>query len=107
MIVTKMDLVADVVAASAAIEDRVGLAFAGDVPEVHFVQNYTRTELVNFSELIENVDAPDSNAREKLKRRQEYDRQMAACVERSSNHLFVARCALNAVIDSDYELTSK
>lgn len=106
MIVTKMDLVVDDVAASAAIEDRVGSAFAGDVPEVHFVQNYTRTELVNFSELIENVDAPDSNAREKLKRRQEYDRQVAACVERSSNHLLVARCALNAVIDSDYELTS-
>ena len=99
VIVTKMDLVADGVAASAAIEHRVALAFAGDVPEVHFVQNYTRTELVSFSELIERANAPDSSAREKLKRRQAYDRLVGACVERSSNHLFVARCALNAVLD--------
>ena len=99
IIVAKIDLVKS--AAKEAIEHRIGLAFAGDVPEVHYVQNYTRSELEKSSKLIDRVSAEGLKKHEQINIRQEYDNWVKDCTKRSSDHLFVVRCALNAVMLSD------
>jgi hypothetical protein len=86
-------------AAKATLKTRITSALAGeDVPDIHFVQNYTRDELQGFSEIIKDVSNPRLGQREKLKARDAYEEMIRSCTDRSSHHLGVARLALVAVL---------
>lgn len=86
-------------AAKATLKTRITSALAGeDVPDIHFVQNYTRDELQGFSEIIKDVSNPRLGQREKLKARDAYEEMIRSCTDRSSRHLGVARLALVAVL---------
>ncbi len=106
IVVTKIDLVNDFAVTQNTIEHRIARAFTSsvsdDVPEVHFVHNYIRSELEEKYELIQRLQGKDLKAREQVELRGEYDEWIESCRQRNSDHLHVARCALNAVDDSDY-----
>ena len=67
------------------------------------MQNYTRSELEKSSKLIGRVSAQGLKEHEQIKVIQEYDNLVRDCTKRGRDHLFVARRALNAVIDAENE----
>ena len=89
--------------ARAQVELRISTALAGDVPDVHFVHNFTRTELQEeFTEIKNRASTAGMLTVDKVAARQEYDKMIDGCVKRTSAHLYLARCTLNAVLDADF-----
>ena len=107
IVVTKIDLVKkkDLANAKKTIERRITMAFASnvseDVPDLHFVKNYTRSELGDKFQLIQSLRDQNLKTRDKKLFRKEYNEWIESCKERNSDHLHVARCALKAVKLSD------
>ena len=92
--------------ARAQVELRISTALAGDVPDISFVHNFTRTELQDeFPEITNRASTAGMSTVDKVAKvaaRKEYDKMIHGCVKRTSAHLVLARRTLNAVLSADY-----
>jgi hypothetical protein len=89
--------------ARAQVERRISTALAGDVPDVHFVHNFTLTELhKEFTEIKNRASTAGMLFHKKVAARDKYDKMIDGCVKRTSAHLYLARCTLNAVLKADF-----
>jgi hypothetical protein len=67
------------------------------------VHNFTRTELQEeFTEIKNRASTAGMLTVDKVAARNKYDEMIDGCVKRTSAHLYLARCTLNAVLKADF-----
>jgi hypothetical protein len=104
VVVTKTDKIDSNKAegARAQVKRRISTALAGDVPDIHLVHNYTRAELQEeFTEITNRASTAGMLFHNKVAAKDKYDKMIDGCVKRTSAHLYLARCTLNAVLKAD------